>query len=80
MVREKITARWVKKASLGRKIGGGSLRFAPGPPYSRENYGQMGKKASLGRKIGGGSLGFAPGPPYSRENYVQMGEKSKFWP
>ena len=64
-IREKITARWVKKASSGRKIGGKILG-------SRENYGQMGKKASLGRKSGGKSLG-------SRENYGQMGKKSKFW-
>ena len=44
---------------------GDSLRFAPGPPYSRENYVQMGKKASFGRKVGGKLLG-------SRENYDQI--------
>ena len=33
-VREKITSRWVKKASFGRKVGGKLLG-------SRENYGQI---------------------------------------
>ncbi|MDD7350397.1 MAG: hypothetical protein PUG66_11245 [Clostridiales bacterium] len=41
MVREKITARWVKKARFGRKIGGKLLG-------SRENYGQMDEKSKFG--------------------------------
>ena len=40
LFREKKTARMAKKASFGRKIRGSSLGVAPGPPYSRENYGQ----------------------------------------
>ena len=39
-IREKITARLVKKARFGRKIGGDSLG-------SRENYGQNGRKSKI---------------------------------
>ena len=46
-VREKITARLVKKASFGRKIGGEVAGFPPGSPHSRENYGQISEKSKI---------------------------------